>query len=47
MAPSVDTTYAAEFRVGSGAWQPVPGTVTIPGAQVALEVVEATPTLVG
>lgn len=44
--PSVDTTYAAQFRVGNGAWRPVPGTVTIAGDSVPLEVVEATPTLV-
>ncbi|MCD4532475.1 hypothetical protein LRP67_00015 [Nocardioides sp. cx-169] len=47
VGPAVDTTYAADWRVNGGAWQPVPGTVTIPGAPVPLEVVEATPTLVG
>ena len=47
VGPAVDTTYAADWRVGGGPWQPVPGTVTIPGAAVDLEVVEATPTLVG
>lgn len=47
VAPAVDTTYSAEFRVNGGVWRPVPGTVTIPGATVALDVVEATPTLVG
>jgi hypothetical protein len=47
VGPAVDTTYAAEFRVNAGPWRPVPGTVTIPGDTVALEVVEATPTLVG
>lgn len=47
MRPSVDTTYAAQFRVGGGGWQPVNGTVTIPGASVPLQVVEATPKLVG
>ncbi len=45
--PSVDTTYSADWRVGGGPWQPVSGTVTIPGAPVALDVVEASPTLVG
>ena len=45
--PSVDTTYTAEFRVGGGSWQPVPGSVTIPGESVGLEVVEASPILVG
>ncbi|WKN47230.1 hypothetical protein [Nocardioides sp. Arc9.136] len=47
VAPSVDTTYAAEFSVDSGPWQPVSGTVTIPGAPVGLRVLTATPTLVG
>ncbi|WP_341927451.1 hypothetical protein [Nocardioides psychrotolerans] len=47
VTPAVDTTYTADFRVNGGAWRPVPGTVTIPGATVPLEVVEATPTLVG
>jgi len=47
VSPSVDTTYTAEFRVGGGSWQPVPGSVTIPGEAVALEVVEASPILVG
>lgn len=47
VGPAVDTTYSADFRVNGGPWRPVPGTVTIPGVSVALEVVEATPTLVG
>jgi hypothetical protein len=47
VAPSVDTTYTATFRVNGGAWRAVPGSVTIPGAPVALEVLTATPTLVG
>jgi hypothetical protein len=45
--PRVDTTYTADYRVNSGAWQPVPGSVTIPGESTALEIVEATPVLVG
>ena len=45
--PRVDTTYTAVFRVGGSGWQPVPGSVTIPGAPVALEVVEARPVLIG
>lgn len=45
-APSVDTTYSAEWRLAGGAWQPVPGTVTIAGESVALTAVEAQPTLV-
>ena len=47
VAPSVDTTYTAEFRVNGGPWRDVPGSVTIPGAPVDLEVLTATPTLVG
>lgn len=45
-APRVDTTYGADWRVAGGAWQRVPGTVTITGDAVALEATEARPTLV-
>ena len=45
--PSVDTTYAAQFRVNGGPWRDVDGTVTVPGAPVDLEVLTATPELVG
>lgn len=45
--PSVDTTYAGRFRVGKGAWQTIPSTLTVPGSAVDLEVVSATPHLVG
>ena len=45
--PRVDTTYSARFRVDGGAWHDVDGTVTIPGAPVALRVITATPVLVG
>jgi hypothetical protein len=47
VGPSVDTTYTATFRVNGGPWRDVPGSVTIPGAPVGLDVVTATPTLVG
>lgn len=47
VAPSVDTTYAAEFRVDGGPWREVAGTVTISGAAEALRVVTARPVLVG
>ena len=47
VSPSVDTTYAAQFRVGGGPWRDVAGTVTIPGARRTLRVVEARPVLVG
>lgn len=45
--PRVDTVYAAQFRVGGGAWQQVNGTVAVPGPPVDLQAVEATPKLVG
>lgn len=47
VAPSVDVTYAARFRVAGGPWRDVVGTVTIPGDPQALRVVEARPVLVG
>lgn len=47
VAVSVDTTYAADFRVDGGAWRSVEGTVTIPGESEALRVVTARPVLVG
>ncbi|MGH3367452.1 MAG: hypothetical protein ACRDOY_09630 [Nocardioidaceae bacterium] len=47
VTPSVDVTYSAEFRVGGGAWQEIPETVTISGTPVQLRVVEATPVLSG
>jgi hypothetical protein len=45
--PSVDTTYAGRYRVGSGGWQTIPDTLTVPGDTVDLQVVSATPHLVG
>lgn len=45
--PAVDTTYTATYRVNGGPWGDVPGSVTIPGVPVGLEVLTATPTLVG
>jgi hypothetical protein len=47
VSPSVDVTYAAEFRVGDGEWQQIPETVTIGGTPVSLRIVEATPVLTG
>jgi hypothetical protein len=47
VSPSVDTTYAAQFRVGGGPWRDVAGTVTVPGTPQQLRVVEARPVLVG
>ncbi|HWM00406.1 MAG TPA: hypothetical protein VNP20_23905 [Nocardioidaceae bacterium] len=45
--PSVDVTYAAEFRVDGGPWQEIPQTVRIGGPPVPVRVVEATPVLSG
>jgi hypothetical protein len=45
--PSVDTTYSGRYRVGNGAWQTIPDTLTVPGRSEALQVVSATPHLVG
>lgn len=47
VSPAVDTTYTATYRVNGGTWAPVPGSVTIPGAPVGLEVLTARPVLVG
>ncbi|KAA1419222.1 hypothetical protein F0U44_12290 [Nocardioides humilatus] len=46
-ATSMDTTWVADYRVGGGNWQPVPGGVTITGSSVGLRAIEASPTLVG
>jgi hypothetical protein len=45
--PSVDTTYSGRYRVGNGPWRQIPATLTVAGAPVALQVVSATPHLVG
>lgn len=45
--PSVETTYAGRFRVDGGAWQTIPDTLTVPGERVDLQVLTATPHLVG
>ncbi len=45
--PSVDTTWTATYRLNDGPSRPVPGSVTIPGAPVSLEVITARPRLVG
>jgi len=46
VSPSVDTTYTGRYRVDGGAWNPIPGTVTVAGAAGQLEVVPAAPQLV-
>lgn len=45
-APRLDTVYSGRFRVGNGAWQQIPGTVTIAGAPQRLRAIEAQPKLV-
>jgi hypothetical protein len=47
VAPRVDVTYTAQFRVNGGAWQEIPETVTITGPPTSLRVLEATAVLVG
>jgi hypothetical protein len=47
VAPSVDTTYTGRFRINGDAWQPIPGSLTVPGESVALRVRSASPHLVG
>jgi hypothetical protein len=45
--PALDVTWVADYRVNGGAWQPVPGSVTIQGSPIELRAIEARPTLVG
>jgi hypothetical protein len=45
--PSLDTTYSGRYRVGTGPWRQIPATLTVTGTPVALQVVSATPHLVG
>lgn len=45
--PRLDTTYVANYRVNGGAWQTVPGSVTIEGSPESLRAVEARPILTG
>jgi hypothetical protein len=45
--PSVDTTYAGRYRIGAGPWRTIPQTLTVAGPSVVLEVVSATPHLMG
>jgi hypothetical protein len=47
VSTSVDTTWSARYRVDGGAWQEVPGTVTIEGQAASLRVRSASPHLVG
>jgi len=44
--PSVTVTYRGSFSVDGGAFQPIPGTVTVPGPPGNLDIVEARSELV-
>lgn len=43
---SVQVTYTGQYSVDGGGWQDVPGTATVPGAPVPLQVLEARTQLV-
>jgi hypothetical protein len=45
--PSLDTTYAGRYRVAGGPWRTIPDTLTVLGPPVDLQVLSATPHLVG
>jgi hypothetical protein len=45
--PSVDVTYHGRYRVNGGGWQDIPEELTVTGSPVALQVLTATPHLVG
>lgn len=45
--PSLSTTYTGRYKIGDGAWQTIPGTVTIDGPTQPLRAIEAQPKLVG
>lgn len=46
VAVSLDVTYSGEYRIGNGGWTAIPDTLTVPGAEQDLEIVEALPQLV-
>ena len=45
--PSVDVVYSGRYRVGNGAWQDIPETLTVAGDTQSLEVTQAAPVLNG
>lgn len=45
--PQLSTVYSGRFRVGTGAWQEIPGTHTVSGTPQPLRAIEAQPKLVG
>jgi hypothetical protein len=47
VSPSVDVTYQGRYRVDGGNWVPISDTLTVVGTPVDLQVLSATPHLVG
>jgi hypothetical protein len=47
VSPSVDVTYQGRYRIDGGNWVDIPDTLTIDGTAVDLDVLSATPHLVG
>jgi hypothetical protein len=47
VTPSVDVTYRGSYRIDGGSWQDIPETLTVEGTPVDLQVLSATPHLVG
>ncbi|HEX3930909.1 MAG TPA: hypothetical protein VHW64_09405 [Nocardioides sp.] len=45
--PSLETTYTGRYRVNQGPWHTIPDTLTVPGTNVDLQILTATPHLVG
>jgi hypothetical protein len=43
----VDVTYQGRYRVDDGPWQDIPETLTVDGTPASLQVLSATPHLVG
>jgi hypothetical protein len=46
VAVRLDTTYSGEYRIGDGAWVAIQDTLTVPGEEQDLEILEALPQLV-
>ncbi len=47
VSPSVDVTYEGRYRVEGGTWIPIPDILTVTGDPATLQVLSATPHLVG
>jgi hypothetical protein len=46
VAVRLDTTYTGQYRIGGGGWVDIAETLTVPGADQGLQIVEAIPQLV-